>query len=121
LKGRRLGIPEFQMTAMVWLKGIFSDDFGVKVTDVDWISGGLEEPGREERYPLKLPPQIRIRPSGPDQTLSRMLDAGEIDALMAARTPSPFVQGSPRVKRLFEDFVGVERDYFRRTGIFPIM
>lgn len=121
LKGRRLGIPEFQMTAMVWLKGIFSDDFGVRVTEVDWISGGLEEPGREERYPLKLPPEIRIRPCGPDQTLSRMLDAGEIDALMAARTPSPFVQGSRRVKRLFEDFVAVERDYFRRTGIFPIM
>jgi 4,5-dihydroxyphthalate decarboxylase len=120
LKGRRVGIPEFQMTAMVWLKGILSDDYGVGVTDVDWYTGGLEEPGREERLPLTLPPEIRIQPVG-NQTLSGMLEEGRLDALMAARTPSSFLRAPARVGRLFENFVDVERAYYQRTRIFPIM
>ena len=121
LRGRRVGIPEFQMTAMVWVKGILSDDYGVKVTDVEWHMGGLEEPGREERVPLKLPAEIKIRSIPPDRTLSQMLEVGEVDAVLAARSPSPFIQGSAHVRRLFENFVEVEKDYFKRTGIFPIM
>ncbi len=121
LKGRRIGVPEYQMTAPVWIRGILSDDHGVKVTDVEHFSGGEEEPGRDEKLKLKLPGEIRLRPIGPQQTLSRMLADGELDALVTARAPSTF-QGEPgKVKRLFPNYVEMEKEYYRRTKIFPIM
>jgi 4,5-dihydroxyphthalate decarboxylase len=121
LAGRTVGTPEYQMTAPVWIRGILADDHGVPVDGVMYATGGLEEPGRPEKLALDLPPSIRIRRIGPDQTLSAMLAAGEIDALYTARAPSSFTAGDGRVRRLFEDFAAVERDYFRRTGTFPIM
>jgi 4,5-dihydroxyphthalate decarboxylase len=86
-----------------------------------YLTGGEEEAGRSEKLPLNLPADIRVERIGPDQTLSSMLARGEIDALYTARTPSSFRSGDGSVKRLFEDFPTVERDYFRRSGIFPIM
>lgn len=121
LKGRRVGVGEYQMTAIVWVKGILSDDYGVKASDIHWFTGGQEQPGREERLPLQLPSDIQLEPIPRDQTLSSMLEKGELDALIAARTPSPFLRGSPKVKRLFKDPMKVEKDYFQRTGTFPIM
>ena len=121
LKGRRVGVGEYQMTASVWVKGILSDDHGVRVSDVHWYTGGQEQPGREERIPLQLPPEIHLEPIPSDRTLSSMLEEGELDAVIAARTPSPFLRRSPQVKRLFENPMEVEKEYFRRTGIFPIM
>lgn len=121
LKGRRVGVGEYQMTAIVWVKGILSDDYGVKASDIHWFTGGQEQPGREERLPLQLPSEIRLEPIPKDKTLSRMLEEGELDAVIAARTPSPFLRGSPKVKRLFKDPMEVEKDYFQRTGTFPIM
>jgi 4,5-dihydroxyphthalate decarboxylase len=121
LAGRKVGTPEYQMTAGVWIRGILSDEFGVPVDSVTYYTGGEEEPGRPEKLKLDLPSAIRLQRIGPEQTLSSMLARGEIDALYTARMPSSFRRGDPKVKRLFEDFVPVERDYFRRTGIFPIM
>jgi len=121
LAGRTIGTPEYQMTAPVWIRGILADDHGVPVDSVTYATGGLEEPGRAEKLALDLPAGIRVRPIDPDRTLSAMLAAGEIDALYTARAPSSFRSGDGRVRRLFEDFPAVERDYFRRTGIFPIM
>ncbi len=121
LKGRRVGVGEYQMTAIVWVKGILSDDHGVKASDIHWFTGGQEQPGREERLALQLPPEIRLEPIPRDKTLSSMLEAGVLDAVIAARTPSPFLKKSPKVKRLFENPIEVERDYFQRTGTFPIM
>ena len=121
LKGRRVGVPEYQMTAPVWIRGILSDDYGVKVTDVEHLSGGEEEPGRDEKIRLELPPSIRVKPIGPAQTLSRMLAEGEIDALVTARTPSTFHTRPDRVQRLFASYVEEEKAYYRRTRIFPIM
>lgn len=121
LKGKKVGVPEYQMTAPVWIRGILSDEYGVKVQDVEFFSGGEEEPGREEKVKLDLPPAIRLRPIGAHQTLSSMLAEGEIDALITARAPSTFYSRPDRVKRLFPDYLDRERDYFRRTGIFPIM
>lgn len=121
LKGRRVGVGEYQMTAIVWVKGILSDDYGVKASDIHWFTGGQEQPGREERLPLQLPSDIQLEPIPRDQTLSSMLEKGELDAVIAARTPSPFLRGSPKVKRLFKDPMKVEKDYFQRTGTFPIM
>jgi 4,5-dihydroxyphthalate decarboxylase len=121
LIGKRIGTPEYQMTAPVWIRGILADDYGVPVNSVTYYTGGLENPGRTEKLRLALPPEIRVQPIEPHQTLSSMLAAGDIDALHTARMPSSFRDGSGRVTRLFEDFEHVERDYFRRTGIFPIM
>src|SRR5215471_6616312 len=109
------------MTAPVWIRGILAEHYGVPVTDVTHVTGGEEEPGRSEKLKLDLPPNIRIERIGPKQTLSAMLAAGEIDALYTARMPSSFAQGDGKVKRLFENYVDVEKRYFRETGIFPIM
>jgi 4,5-dihydroxyphthalate decarboxylase len=121
LKGKRIGVPEYQMTAPVWIRGILSDDYGVKVTDVEHFSGGEEEPGRHEKLKLDLPASIRLRSIGPAQTLSQMIAEGEIDALVTARAPSTFHRYLERVRRLFPDYVDTEKEYFRRTRIFPIM
>ena len=121
LIGKRVGNPEYQMTAPAWIRGILSDHYGVPVDSVTYFTGGEEEPGRVEKIKLDLPPNIRVQSIGPTQTLAQMLLDGEIDALYTARMPSSFRTGGGRVKRLFENFVDVERQYFRDTGIFPIM
>ncbi len=120
LIGKRIGNPEYQMTAPVWIRGVLQDEYDVPVDSVTYFTGGEEEPNRSEKLKLDLPSNIRVERIGPTQTLSAMLASGEIDALYTARMPSSF-HGSDKVRRLFEDFVPVEQDYFRRTKIFPIM
>lgn len=62
LRGRVIGVPEYQMTANVWIRGILEDAYRVKPSEIHWRRGGLEEPGREERTPLALPPEIDLKP-----------------------------------------------------------
>lgn len=121
LIGKRVGNPEYQMTAPTWIRGILSDHYGVPVDSVTYYTGGEEEPGRPEKIKLDLPANIKVQSIGPTQTLSQMLLDGEIDALYTARMPSSFIKGGGKVRRLFPDYGEVERDYFRSTGIFPIM
>ena len=121
LKGKRIGVPEYQMTAPVWIRGILSDDYGVKVTDCEHFSGGEEEPGRDEKLKISVPPAIKLRSIGTNQTLSRMLADGELDALVTARAPSTFHEEPDKVRRLFPNYVDVEKEYYRRTKIFPTM
>jgi 4,5-dihydroxyphthalate decarboxylase len=121
LAGRRVGTPEYQMTAPVWIRGILADEYGVDPASVSYHTGGEEEPGREEKLKLNLPDRFKVTPIGPEQTLSAMLADGEIDALHTARTPSTFYTRPEAVKRLFPDFVEVEKAYHRKTGLFPIM
>jgi len=121
LKGKRVGVPEYQMTAPVWIRGILSDDYGVKVTDAQHFSGGEEEPGRDEKLKIQVPPSIKLQPIPGDKTLSRMLADGELDALVTARAPSTFTSRPTDVKRLFPNYVEVEKEYYRRTKLFPIM
>lgn len=121
LIGKRIGTPEYQMTAPVWIRGILDEHYGVPVDSVTYVTGGEEEPGRPEKLKIDLPPNIKVEQIGPTQTLSQMLLDGEIDALHTARMPSTFLTGKGKVTRLFPDFEGVEREYFRSTGIFPIM
>jgi 4,5-dihydroxyphthalate decarboxylase len=121
LVGKRIGVPEYQMTAPVWIRGILQDEYGVDPAGCEYRTGGEEEPGRDEKLALDLPPKFRIRPIGPEQTLARMIAAGEIDALHTARAPSTFRSQPDKVRRLFEDFVEVEKAYYRKTKIFPIM
>src|SRR5690348_15670404 len=121
LAGKRIGNPEYQMTAPVWIRGILSDEYGVPVTGATYLSGGEEEPGRPEKLALSLPPQFRLEAIPATKTLSRMIESGEIDALYTARAPSTFTRGSGKVERLFPDYAAVERAYYLKTKIFPIM
>ena len=121
LIGKRVGTPEYQITASVWIRGILSDEYHVPVSSVQYFRGGEEQPGRPEKSALSLPPEIRLSDIPPGKTLSVMLATGEIDALYTARIPSTFGNGSGKVVRLFEDYQQVEREYFLKTRIFPIM
>jgi 4,5-dihydroxyphthalate decarboxylase len=121
LVGKRVGVPEYQITMAIWARGILQHEYGVKPQEMKWFTGGEEHPGREEKIKPDLPKRIDIRPIAPDQTLSSMLERGELDAMISAHLPSPFVQRSPKVARLIPNFREVEKDYFRRSGIFPIM
>lgn len=121
LKGRRMGVPEYQMTAALWARGLLDDEYGVAPSDMQWLQGGLHQTGRSEKLELNLPQAIRMQVIGPDDTLNQMLLDGEIDALMSARAPRAFEQGDPRVVRLFPDYRTAEIEYYRKTGLFPIM
>jgi 4,5-dihydroxyphthalate decarboxylase len=121
LKGRVIGLPEYQITANVWIRGILEDEYGVKPSDIHWRRGGIEEPGRGERAPISLPDSIDLQQIPDDRTLSGMLESGEIDGYIGARAPSCFLRGAPNVGRLFRNYVESEQDYFKRTKIFPIM
>jgi 4,5-dihydroxyphthalate decarboxylase len=118
LNGKRVASPEYQMTAPVWIRGILKEYHGVDPTTQLHLTGGQEQPGRVERFPLNLP---FVKSIDANNTLSQMLSNGEIDALYAARTPSSFVNGSGTVARLFPDFAKVEKQYYGDTGIFPAM
>jgi 4,5-dihydroxyphthalate decarboxylase len=120
LRGKLIGLPEYQITAVVWLRGIMQDEYGVKPTDIRWRQGGIEEPGRTERTPLKPIPGLDLK-SVPDKALSAMLEAGELDAIFSARAPSCFVKGAPNIGRLFPDYREVEKTYYKKTQMFPIM
>jgi 4,5-dihydroxyphthalate decarboxylase len=119
LKGRKVGVPDFQQTAGVWTRGILADEYGVERREVHWRMGGLDSPGRRARVPLRLKQDIRIEPIGPDQTLSQMLDNGELDAVISPRSPKGY--GHNGVARLFPDARQVEEAYFRKTRLFPLM
>ena len=121
LVGKRIGVPEYQMTAPVWIRGILQDEYGINPSSVTYVTGGEESPGREEKLKLNLPDKFKVEPIGPTDTLTRMLADGEIDALHTARAPSTFYSEPQNVKRLFPDFVDVEKAYYAKTGIFPIM
>lgn len=121
LKGKIIGLPEFQITAVVWLRGILQDQYGVNPQDVFWRSGGQETPGRKEKIKLDLPPEIKLEPIPENKFLSQMLDDGELDAMIGARDPSCLTAGSPNVKRIFDNPRATEEAYYHKTGIFPIM
>jgi len=121
LKGKRIGVPEYQITANVWIRGILEEEFGVRPSDIHWRRGGIEEAGRGERAPISLPDSVDLQQIPDDKTLSGMLEAGELDGYIGARAPSCFLRGAPHVGRLFKDYIQDEKDYYRRTRIFPIM
>lgn len=121
LKGGRIGMPEYQMTAPVWMRGILQEYYGVDPKEVHWFSGGTERPGREERLKLNLPKPFKLTKIPDDTTLFEMLKKGDLDAVFTARVPSPFLRGEKWIGRLFPNYKEVEKEYYRRTGIFPIM
>jgi len=121
LKGKIVGVPEYQLTAIVWMRGILQHEYGIHPSEIHWRYGGLETPGREEKVKIELPHDIDYKPIPQNRTLSEMLEKGEIDAIIAPRKPSCYIKGSSGVKRLFENYKQVEREFYTKTQIFPIM
>jgi 4,5-dihydroxyphthalate decarboxylase len=115
LRGRRVGVPEYLQTANFWIRGFLQHDYGVGPETIHWVRGDTE------KLTVPLPAGLDLVDAPPGRTLSELLDAGEIDALIAPRTPACFLAGSPRVRRLFPDYPAAEAAYFQRTGHFPIM
>lgn len=121
LKGRRVGLPEWQLSANVWTRGLLEDEYGVAPEDIHWVRGGLEKPGRKEKVRIDLPEGITVEDIGPDQTLSAMLDTGEIDAFIGPRAPLNFTPANTKLRWLFDDPTAEAEGYYRKTGRFPIM
>ncbi|HEV8306678.1 MAG TPA: 4,5-dihydroxyphthalate decarboxylase [Methylomirabilota bacterium] len=120
LAGRRVGVPEWAQTAGIYTRGALMHQYGLRLEDVDWYQAGVNQPGRQEKVDLRLPPGVRLTPVR-DRTLDQMLLAGELAAVITAHPPTSFKAQHPDVARLFPDVVSVEEAYWRATGIFPIM
>ncbi len=125
LKGKTIGTAGYASTSLTWMRGIFQDEYGIRPEDVQWvISSGdssADLAGKTSKQEQMFPDGISIRmgPAGKDE--SDLLESGEVDALFHAAEPRAYIQGHPMVARLFPDYRATERDYFSRTGIFPIM
>ncbi len=120
LKGKKVGVPEYQLTANVWARAILEDDYGVKPSDIHWIRGGIEDADRPEKIAVTLPKDVRLENGPPGKSISRLLADGDIDGFIAPRPPS-LPKNTPNVGWLFADPVAAAKDYVKRTGIFPIM
>ncbi|MDA9865113.1 4,5-dihydroxyphthalate decarboxylase [bacterium] len=119
--GKRIGVPEYQMTAGLWMRGILTDEYGVDCEAIHWRTGALDAGVRHERLELDLPSGMIVEPVAEGETLQDLLLRGEIDGLLAPKPPKAFLDGNPDVVRLFPDFEQAEQDYHRKTGFFPIM
>jgi 4,5-dihydroxyphthalate decarboxylase len=121
LAGTTIGVPEYQQTVGLWIRGILADRHGVPPTAIAWRSGGLERAGAEERIPIQVREGIDLRPIGPGATLSAMLAQGDLDGIVSPRPPTCFLEGHPQVRRLWPDHRAEERRFYEETGLFPIM
>ncbi len=121
LAGRKVGLAEYQLTANVWIRAFLDDDFGVPPASICWVRGGIEEPGRPEKVPIGLPRDVTLTDAPAGRSLSEMLLAGEIDALIGPRTPSAMTVPGSNVGWLFPDPRAAAIESYRRTGNFPIM
>lgn len=119
--GRRIGVPEYQMTAALWMRGILSDEYGVDARSVHWRTGALDQGVRRERLELDLPEGMIVEPISEGETLQDLLIRGEIDGMLAPKPPQSFLDGDDRFVRLFPDYEAAEQEYHAKTGFFPIM
>ncbi|HYH93434.1 MAG TPA: PhnD/SsuA/transferrin family substrate-binding protein [Candidatus Saccharimonadales bacterium] len=115
LEGRRVGIRTWQTTAGIWARGMLADDHGVDLSSIDWVAQDPED------IPLAAADRFRMRRAPDGDTVTAMLERGDLDALIYPETPAAIVRGDPRVARLFPDPKAMELDYVARTGLFPIM
>lgn len=120
LKGKRIGSPEWAHSAAVYMRGWMHNDCGVKLQDVHWYQAGANAPGRVEKVELTLPGGVELTRVS-DKSLSELLAAGEIDCAIIARPPTCFLEGNPDIVRLFPDYLEMEKNYYARTKIWPIM
>jgi 4,5-dihydroxyphthalate decarboxylase len=120
-RGKRVGIPDYQQTAALWVRGLLHEEYGISPKEILWHVGGLEEPGREVRTQVVLPPSISITAIDSKSTLSQSLLRGEIDAIISPRAPSCFMMNPDAVVRLFNDHRSAEENYYRKRRYFPLM
>ncbi len=120
LRGKRIGVPEWAQTAAIYSRGYIVHELGIPLTAIEWVQAGVNQAGRVEKVALKLPAGLRYR-AVPERSLNDLLLAGEIDAMLSARPPAAFADGSRRIVRLVTNYRAAEEAYFRRSGIFPIM
>ena len=121
LKGKRVGTTQYSSTAVTFMRGMLKDEYGVEATDMHWFMGGLTKPTEAPLIPLDLPPEIRLDFVPEGDTLERMMVEERLDALLSIYIPKLFADEWVGIERLFPDFKAVEKDYYKRTGIFPIM
>ena len=121
LRGKRIGIAEYQLSANVWFRGILEDEYGVKPSEIQWVRGGMNTAGRPEKIKVVLPADIQVSEAPEGATLNQMLITGDIDGFVGPRAPRCFDEGHRSVGRLFNDTVAEAENYFRKTGVFPIM
>ena len=115
LKGKRIGIADYSMTALLFVRGLLQHEYGVAPEDIHWVRR------RSEHLTIQIPPNVRIENIDKNQTLDDWLEAGRLDAVAVTSPPRAFLRGSPLVRRLFDQCREVEAEYYRRTKIFPIM
>jgi 4,5-dihydroxyphthalate decarboxylase len=121
LRGKRIGMPEYQLTANVWARAILEEEYGVDQRDIAWVRGGYETPGRIEKLSVTLPEGVRVEDAPQGKTISGMLADGELDGVMGPRAPSCFERGDPNIRWLFDDPTAEATAWFRKTRIFPVM
>jgi len=121
LKGKRVGTTQYSSTAVTYMRGMLKDEYGVEARDMHWFMGGLTKPTETPLIPLDLPPEIKLDFVPEGDTLERMMIEGRLDALLSIYIPKLFEEGWEGIERLFPDFKAAEKDYYARTGIFPIM
>ena len=120
LRGRLVGVPEYQMTAALWVRGFLADEYGIKSQEIRWRNGGIHQPGRSERTDIELPVDIELLPIPRNETLWSQLEAGALDAVISPRPPHRHA-GDKAVRHLFPDVRAAEEAYYTKTGLFPIM
>ena len=121
LVGKRFGVPDYAQTAGLFVRGMLHHDYGVRAEDVHWYWRPPKEAPQGTLVSLSVPERIRLEPLPPDKNLDDMLEAGDLDAIAPPYLPDPFLRGSPKIRRLFPNFKEIEREYYLRTRIFPIM
>ena len=120
LRGKKIGIPEWAQTASIYTRGWLVHNMRIPLQEIDWIQGGVNDAGRQEKVKLKLPDGVSYTPR-PDKSLTQMLFDGEIDCIMSAHPPAPVEEGDDTIVHLYPNYQEVEEQYYKDTGIFPIM
>ena len=125
LRGKSIATPGFSSTSLTWIRGVLQDEYGVSPNEVEWVMSGKDSSanisGKVSEYENLIPDGLNVKTGSPDKDESDLLESGEVDALFHAGEPRAYIEGHPKVGRLFPDYRSVERAYFSKTGIFPIM
>jgi 4,5-dihydroxyphthalate decarboxylase len=125
LRGKTIATPGYSSSSLTWIRGVYQDEYGIKPEDVKWVIASKDssagDAGKVSKQENVLPEGLSIKAGTPGKDESDLLESGEVDALFHAAEPRAYIKGHPKVARLFPDYRSVERAYFAKTGIFPIM